>query len=67
MFQSPLGEVVKETRSLIQNCVHILVQMFQSPLGEVVKETNDVLFDLSKIEKFQSPLGEVVKETRKCK
>ncbi len=40
-FQSPLGEVVKETEAegylnpVVHNC-----PKFQSPLGEVVKETS---------------------------
>ena len=37
MFQSPLGEVVKETGFGIVNLARII--SFQSPLGEVVKET----------------------------
>ena len=36
MFQSPLGEVVKETKDPTQPTVFL---EFQSPLGEVVKET----------------------------
>ena len=35
-FQSPLGEVVKETTI---GCLPELSEAFQSPLGEVVKET----------------------------
>ncbi len=37
MFQSPLGEVVKETKTVIK--IPLTVKTFQSPLGEVVKET----------------------------
>ena len=37
-FQSPLGEVVKETTAGITK-VQVTIP-FQSPLGEVVKETN---------------------------
>ena len=36
-FQSPLGEVVKETQHRDQSLARN--QEFQSPLGEVVKET----------------------------
>ena len=36
-FQSPLGEVVKETRGNLP--VSKMKLGFQSPLGEVVKET----------------------------
>jgi hypothetical protein len=36
LFQSPLGEVVKETQVAAENGGHY---KFQSPLGEVVKET----------------------------
>ena len=35
-FQSPLGEVVKET---VKACLPNSLSKFQSPLGEVVKET----------------------------
>ncbi len=42
MFQSPLGEVVKETKPLGKTTD--LPLLFQSPLGEVVKETN-TMFD----------------------
>ena len=61
-FQSPLGEVVKETtrKTLFSLRIQLL---FQSPLGEVVKETL-VLGFLGFHFLFQSPLGEVVKETK---
>ena len=36
LFQSPLGEVVKETQG---ERFHDSSKKFQSPLGEVVKET----------------------------
>ncbi len=62
-FQSPLGEVVKETspeeKALLK---HI---KFQSPLGEVVKETSLISEEEAADLRFQSPLGEVVKETGK--
>ena len=62
-FQSPLGEVVKETELKIS--VKMVKNIsFQSPLGEVVKETS--LFENRPNQgsyTFQSPLGEVVKET----
>ena len=64
MFQSPLGEVVKET--LMEYPRPLLAQgLFQSPLGEAVKETRRELgIDGAEItDKFQSPLGEVVKQT----
>ena len=38
-FQSPLGEVVKETFESDDVTVEVATGMFQSPLGEVVKET----------------------------
>ncbi len=37
-FQSPLGEVVKETTDVLFD-LSKLEETFQSPLGEVVKET----------------------------
>ncbi len=37
MFQSPLGEVVKETMQ-VPGMAGVVLE-FQSPLGEVVKET----------------------------
>ena len=37
-FQSPLGEVVKETNSNPDRLISRAL-LFQSPLGEVVKET----------------------------
>ena len=37
LFQSPLGEVVKET--IDWQDMPAEIRMFQSPLGEVVKET----------------------------
>ena len=40
-FQSPLGEVVKETVWVDHVCCN--EKMFQSPLGEVVKETYLIL------------------------
>ncbi len=60
-FQSPLGEVVKETllRWIDQCCD----KAFQSPLGEVVKETGLLGCPVPETGAFQSPLGEVVKET----
>ena len=61
-FQSPLGEVVKET-SHSQDFYHVFHQKFQSPLGEVVKETWSLPALGRGFRKFQSPLGEVVKET----
>ncbi len=62
-FQSPLGEVVKETKAKIPSLSILTLLMFQSPLGEVVKETLGVV-SLNEIHiGFQSPLGEVVKET----
>ena len=63
-FQSPLGEVVKET-GLIYTRWLLLTVEFQSPLGEVVKETPDRDNPGQTTDKmFQSPLGEVVKETK---
>ena len=63
-FQSPLGEVVKET-----SCGEFDTQQeafeFQSPLGEVVKETDSGIGPSVTDWEFQSPLGEVVKETSK--
>ena len=67
LFQSPLGEVVKET-----SVVNTLRQnpnngAFQSPLGEVVKETDRGKRKAKDSRWFQSPLGEVVKETFRSK
>ncbi len=63
-FQSPLGEVVKETQGCAKDSAHQGL-WFQSPLGEVVKETDDLLLIRGPGNiVFQSPLGEVVKETR---
>ncbi len=45
-FQSPLGEVVKETHRSWKYQDRSIAKQFQSPLGEVVKETN--ILDLSK-------------------
>ncbi len=42
-FQSPLGEVVKETAAAAKNPRLAELNEFQSPLGEVVKETGVVL------------------------
>ncbi len=40
MFQSPLGEVVKETPATeMASKPRVIPAKFQSPLGEVVKET----------------------------
>ncbi len=39
MFQSPLGEVVKETIKAEIAANQSAKKLFQSPLGEVVKET----------------------------
>ena len=64
VFQSPLGEVVKET-PLLKRFQILLISRFQSPLGEVVKETPIfVTTNTQGMNMFQSPLGEVVKETR---
>ncbi len=69
MFQSPLGEVVKETA--VGTVFPSGSSVFQSPLGEVVKETSCLrILQKSYFQAFQSPLGEVVKETniqRICK
>ena len=62
MFQSPLGEVVKETQ-FGTGGYYPNVAAFQSPLGEVVKETINILKGGYDSVLFQSPLGEVVKET----
>ncbi len=43
MFQSPLGEVVKETVFLAYDSRYERGTGFQSPLGEVVKETGLVI------------------------
>ena len=45
-FQSPLGEVVKETSPMFHITIQEPVLGFQSPLGEVVKETCKKLFQL---------------------
>ena len=45
-FQSPLGEVVKETFYLLVGQGYNTV--FQSPLGEVVKETGNERFRLDR-------------------
>ncbi len=62
-FQSPLGEVVKETKVQCPSNFNGGFKKFQSPLGEVVKETNAERVVSSNGKRFQSPLGEVVKET----
>ena len=62
-FQSPLGEVIKETSLTKPFSTTDSLLVFQSPLGEVVKETLKCsIFSEEKM--FQSPLGEVVKETQ---
>ena len=54
LFQSPLGEVVKETVVGSGNSSDIV---FQSPLGEVVKETiQDISVVLEHLESF-NPLS----------
>ena len=62
-FQSPLGEVVKESSNLYLVKTSGFATVFQSPLGEVVKETNGKGMVCQVEILFQSPLGEVVKET----
>ena len=61
LFQSPLGEVVKETMDI---CVCVSSWSFVSIPSRGSGKGNSVLLpDGRCIFMFQSPLGEVVKET----
>jgi hypothetical protein len=65
-FQSPLGEVVKETFCCIKqiNGGYIALVSIPSRGSGKGDTTTDFLTAILLIGVFQSPLGEVVKETR---
>ena len=57
LFQSPLGEVVKETFNYSNNKAVTEALKFQSPLGEVVKETKPHFDYTSSIPRRFNPLS----------
>ena len=62
MFQSPLGEVVKETLQIIPSCF-VSFYKVSIPSRGSGKGDSIMYWQCWATHKFQSPLGEVVKET----
>ena len=60
-FQSPLGEVVKET--FVSDCYSVVIMVSIPSRGSGKGDDPLLLSCPSEEKRFQSPLGEVVKET----